>query len=286
MSAVTPVAADATDSGAHDASASAPVTAPRPLGRRLLHGLLPWASVIALLLTWYLGAVTGVLSPNVLPGPDRVLSSGWGLLQQGLLLPALGVSLGRVLLGAALGIVVGVGCGLITGFSRVGEALIDKPFQMARTIPFTALVPLFILWFGLGELPKVLLVAVGVALPLYINTFGGVRDVDRKLVEAAKVYRLTPLQIATQVLLPGALPSLLVGLRYALGLAWVAVIIAETVNSDAGIGFLLINAQQYIQTDVVMFCVTLYAVLGLITDRMVRSLERVLLAWRNSFTGL
>jgi sulfonate transport system permease protein len=144
---------------------------------------------------------------------------------------------------------------------------------------------LFILWFGLGETPKVLLIVVASAVPVYVNTFAGVRNVDRKLVEVAHLYRLGRLHTARTVLLPGALPSVLTGLRFALGNAWIAVIIAETVNSDAGIGFVLINAQQFIQTDVVVLCIAVYAVLGLLTDWLVRVLERSLLSWRSAFTG-
>jgi sulfonate transport system permease protein len=245
----------------------------------------PWLSIVVIVLVWYACAVTGVLSPNTLPGPDRILLTGWRKVVDGTLPQALLVSLGRVASGAAIGVAAGLVLGVVSGFSRIGEDVVDRPVQMVRTIPFTALVPLFILWFGLGETPKVLLIVVASAVPVYVNTFAGVRNVDRKLVEVAHLYRLGRLHTARTVLLPGALPSVLTGLRFALGNAWIAVIIAETVNSDAGIGFVLINAQQFIQTDVVVLCIAVYAVLGLLTDWLVRVLERSLLSWRSAFTG-
>jgi len=245
----------------------------------------PWLSTAVVVLVWYLCAVTGVLAPNTLPGPDRILITAWHSITDGTLGGALLVSLGRVAAGAALGVTAGLLLGVVAGFSRVGEDIVDRPMQMVRTIPFTALVPLFILWFGLGQAPKVLLIAVASAVPMYLNTFAGVRDVDRKLVEVAHLYRLGRLGTARAVLLPGALPSVLTGLRFALGNSWIAVIIAETVNSDAGIGFLLVNAQQFIATDVVVLCIAVYALLGLITDWLVRLLERSLLTWRNAYTG-
>ncbi|MFD4195710.1 ABC transporter permease [Amycolatopsis thermoflava] len=261
-------------------SAVAPARARSPWRR-----LRPWLSTVVIVLVWYLCAVTGVLSPNTLPGPDRILLTAWREIADGTLGKALLVSLGRVASGAALGVTAGLALGVLAGFSRVGEDVVDRPMQMVRTIPFTALVPLFILWFGLGQTPKVLLIAVASAVPMYLNTFAGVRDVDRKLVEVAQLYRLGRLRTARTVLLPGALPSVLTGLRFALGNSWIAVIIAETVNSDAGIGFLLVNAQQFIATDVVVLCIAVYALLGLVTDWLVRLLERSLLTWRNTFTG-
>jgi sulfonate transport system permease protein len=253
--------------------------------RAALRRMRPWLSIVVIVLVWYACAVTGVLSPNTLPGPDRILLTGWRKVVDGTLPQALLVSLGRVASGAAIGVAAGLVLGVVSGFSRIGEDVVDRPVQMVRTIPFTALVPLFILWFGLGETPKVLLIVVASAVPVYVNTFAGVRNVDRKLVEVAQLYRLGRLHTARTVLLPGALPSVLTGLRFALGNAWIAVIIAETVNSDAGIGFVLINAQQFIQTDVVVLCIAVYAVLGLLTDWLVRVLERSLLSWRSAFTG-
>ncbi|MGO4391854.1 ABC transporter permease [Variovorax sp. M-6] len=264
--------------------------AARPLvgGRRLLPefaGLRGWLSSIVLVLCWYAASSTGWLNPRALPGPDRIVLTAWGMLQDGSLPHALWVSLSRMVAGALLGIAVGLAAGIFAGFSRLGEDIVDKPMQMLRTIPFTALVPLFILWFGIDETPKVLLVALGVAVPLYVNTFGGIRNVDVKLVEVARVARMGRIAIALRVLLPAALPTLLLGLRFALGLGWIAVIIAETVGANAGIGYLLTNARQFVRTDVMLVCVAVYALLGLATDYLVRLLERALLSWRTVYAG-
>lgn len=246
----------------------------------------PWLSSAAIVVVWQLLSRTGVLDPRTLPGPLVLLRTAGAALADGSLPHALGVSLLRVLAGSAAGVSVGLLAGLLAGFSKLAEDVVDKPFQMVRTIPFTALTPLLILWFGLGEAPKIALIALATVVPVYLNTFAGVRDVDRGLVEVATVYRLSRRQTARRVLLPGALPSILVGLRFALGVAWVAVIVAETVNASAGIGFLLTNARTYARTDVVMVCIAVYAALGLLTDAAVRLLERRLLRWRVVFTGV
>ena len=184
-----------------------------------------------------------------------------------------------------MGLLLAITIGVASGFSHIGELVVDKPIQMARAIPFTALVPLFILWFGIGEESKIFLVAWAVFVPLYLNTFSGIRNVDRRLVEVARVYKLSALEISFRVLLHGALPSVLVGLRYSLGLGWAVLIVAESVNAKSGIGAMLSTARQYAQTDVVLLCISLYAVLGLLTDAFVRALEIRLLRWRSAYVA-
>lgn len=264
------------------ASPSPPAPPPRRSARERWR---PWLSTLALVLAWQVLAQLGVLDPRTLPGPLALLRTAAAMVADGSLPQALAVSLLRVLAGSAAGIAVGLAAGVLAGFSRTAEDVLDRPFQMVRTIPFTALTPLLILWFGVGETPKTVLVAVATVVPVYLNTFGGVRDVDRRLVEVARVYRLSSWQTARRVLLPGALPQVLVGLRFALGVGWVAVIIAETVNASAGLGFLLTNARTYARTDVVVVCIAVYALLGLLTDAAVRRLEGRLLRWRVAFTG-
>jgi sulfonate transport system permease protein len=244
-----------------------------------------WMSTLVLLLTWHLASTSGYLNARTLPGPLQVLETALDLTLSGALIEALAVSMARVLTGSIMGILAGLSLGLIAGFSRLGEAVVDKPLQMLRTIPFTALVPLLILWFGIDETPKVLLVALGVMVPLYVNTFRGIRNVDIKLIEVARVGRMSRLGIATRVLLPAALPIILIGLRFALGLGWIAVIVAETMGANSGIGFLLTSARQYVRTDVMLVCVSLYAILGLVTDYAVSQVEKVLLSWRVVYTG-
>lgn len=244
--------------------------------------LRPWLSVILVLALWQLADVLGWLNERVLPGPGAIWSAFLDLSLSGQLGQAILASLPRVLIGMTVGITSGIVLGLISGFWRLGEDLVDKPMQMIRAIPFTALVPLFILWFGIDEAPKIALVIVGTAVPLYINTSSGIKGVDRRLAELARLYRLSSPHIAVQVLIPAALPQILAGLRNGLGLAWVALIVAETIGANDGIGFLLLTARQYGQTDVVIVCILLYAALGVITDLIVRGLEAYLLRWRPS----
>lgn len=255
--------------------------APARFGSSLGRRLRPWLSIVVLVVGWQALASAGALDPQTLPGPATLITTGWSMLTDGSLVEALWVSLMRVVVGSLIGVAAGLVAGVAAGFSRIADDILDRPFQMVRTVPFTALTPLFILWFGLGETPKVMLVVVAVIVPVYLNTVGGVRGVDPKLLEVATVYKLSALQTARRVLLPGALGPVLTGLRFALGVAWVAVIIAESVNADSGIGYLLTNARTYSRTDVVMVCIAVYAILGLLTDACVRLLEARLLRWRH-----
>ena len=197
----------------------------------------------------------------------------------------LGVSLGRVAQGLVLGVGLGVLVGCISGMSRLGDDLVDPVVQMFRTVPFVALTSLFILWFGIGERPKYLLVALGCFFPVYLNTFNGIRNVDARLVEAAKGFGLKRLGLVREVILPGALPQALLGLRYALGISWLALVIAEQINANSGIGYLLTTAQNNLDTAGVIASIVTYAALGVITDALVRVLESRLLAWRRGYTG-
>ncbi len=165
----------------------------------------------------------------------------------------------------------------------MGENAVDPPLQMLRALPLFGLIPLFILWFGIGEIPKVALVALGVLFPLYLNTFSGIRGVDGRLAEVARVLRLSRTETVTQIVLPGALAQTLVGLRQSLGVAWLALIVAEQINADAGLGYMINNAREFLRTDVVVVGLIVYAILGLLTDAVVRLLERRALSWRQNF---
>lgn len=245
----------------------------------------PWLSCLGILLIWYGLTALELVNTRAFPGPAQIAVTAWNLTLDGTLAEAVSTSLMRVIAGASAGVALGLALGLVAGFSSLGEDLVDKPMQMLRTIPFTALVPLLILWFGIDETPKIILVALGVMVPVYINTFGGIRNVDMKLVEVARIARMNRLQIATRILLPAALPNILIGLRFALGLGWIAVIVAETVGANSGIGFLLTSARQFVRADIMLVCVCLYATLGLATDYLVRRLEHKLLVWRVAYTG-
>ena len=241
------------------------------------------ATSVAILIGWEIASKVGLIPPRILAAPSSVAGTFWSMLVSGELGANLLVSLGRVVIGLSLGIVVGTTLALIAGLSRAGEMAIDAPMQMLRTMPFLALVPLFILWFGIGETPKIALVALGATFPIYLTLFAGIRSVDKKLIEAADCFGLSHAALIRYVILPGALPSFLVGLRYALGIAWLSLVVAEQVNANAGLGYLIMNARDYMRTDIIVVCLLIYSLLGLGTDYIVRTLEKYALAWRPSF---
>ncbi|MEU0463687.1 ABC transporter permease subunit [Amycolatopsis sp. NPDC006131] len=257
-------------------------TRPRPARRRRLPDLRRWISPLALLALWQLASSTGVLSPDKLSSPWTVLQAGVETARSGELGEAFAVSIVRVGLGFAFGAGIALVLGVVAGLSRWGGVLIDPPVQMLRTLPFLGLIPLFILWFGIGEEPKIVLVALGVAFPLYLNIYSGIRNVDDHLVEATTALGYTRWERLVHVVLPSAVPQTLVGLRQALGVAWLALIVGETVNADAGLGYLINNAREFLRTDVIVVGLIVYAALGLITDALVRLIERRALRWRGN----
>ncbi|MBW4715646.1 ABC transporter permease [Saccharothrix obliqua] len=250
-----------------------------PPGRRL-PDLARWLSPLALVLLWQAASATGVLPEDKLASPATVLVTGWSLALDGQLGDALLVSSGRVAAGFLAGAAMGGVLGLVSGLSRWGERLVDPPVQMLRTLPHLGLIPLFILWFGIGEEPKLALVAAGAAFPLYLNLHAGIRQTDPALLEAARVLGCTRYERIAHVVLPAAVPQALVGLRIALGAAWLSLIVGEQVNADAGIGFLINNAREFLRTDVVVVGLLVYALLGLTTDALVRAVERRVLRWQ------
>ncbi len=247
-----------------------------------------WARILVLLgllVTWQAVTSLGLVSPRVLAAPSTVAQTGLALLASGELPRHLWVSLGRVSRGLAIGVSAGVSLALVAGLFRLGEDLLDAPIQMLRTLPVLALVPLFILWFGIGETPKIALVSLGTFFPVYLNTYAGIRAVDNKLVEAATTLGLGRLGLVAHVVLPGALPSSLVGLRHAMGVAWLVLVISEQINATAGIGYLMTNAREFLRTDIIVLGLVIYALLGLSTDLLVRFIERNVLSWRGAFAG-
>ncbi|XUL92699.1 ABC transporter permease [Streptomyces galilaeus] len=240
---------------------------------------------LVLLALWQLLSSTGVLASDVLASPGRIAHVGWHLVADGSLPSAMTTSLQRVAIGLLLGTVIGTGLALVSGLFRIGEDLVDAPVQMLRTVPFVGLIPLFIIWFGIGEAPKVAIITLGVTFPLYLNVYAGIRGVDSQLIEAGESLGLSRWGLVRHVVLPGALPNAMTGLRYSLGVAWLALVFAEQINADAGIGFLMVQARDFLQTDVIVVCLIVYAFLGLLADFVVRTLERLLLQWRPTFTG-
>ena len=250
---------------------------PRPRWATLL---LRCVGPLALVAVWWIGTATGFISEQTLAAPGRVIDTVSELWRSGELVDAVRVSLWRAMQGLVIGASIGLVLGVVAGLARLGEELIDPVMQMLRTVPFLALVPLFIVWFGINETPKVLLVATACAFPMYLNAYGGVRNVDRKLLEAARAFGVSGFRLLREIVVPAALPSILVGLRFAMGVALVALIAAETVNTSAGIGYLMLQAREFLRTDILMVCIVLYALLGLGADLLVRLLERLLMPWR------
>lgn len=252
------------------------------LRKRVQESLVPWGMPLLLVAAWQLLSSTGLLSARILPGPWNVLEAAWRLAGTGELGKGVAVSTARALAGFALGGAIGLVLGFLSGMSRLWERLFDSSIQMIRNIPHLALIPLVILWFGIEEESKLFLVVLGVFFPIYANTFHGVRSVDRKLKEMAQVYGLGPWSLFLQVVLPGALPSILVGVRYSLGFMWLTLIVAETIAADSGIGYITMNAREFMQTDVVVMGILAYALLGKLADSLAKGLEKGWLKWRTA----
>ncbi len=265
--------------------ATAPLLTPVTVRRKGPRQWLRLVSPVLLIALWQIGSSTGLISSRTLAPPSQVLASFYRLTADGALQQHLLVSLGRVAKGMAFAILIGGSLAVIAGLSRLGEYIIDAPMQMLRTLPVLALIPLFIIWFGIGELPKVALVTVAATFPIYLTLYAGIRGVDPKLVEVARVLRLSRTQLIRHIILPAALPTALVGLRYSLGISWLILVAAEQVNANSGIGYLMNDARDFMRTDVLVLGLLIYAALGLLVDALVRWLERRLLAWRPTFVG-
>ena len=251
--------------------------------KRGLYRLAPWAVPVLLIAVWQLAVEAGWLSNRILPAPSAVVTAFWSLSASGELWHHLAISSWRAGIGFAIGGSLGLLLGFITGLSRWGERLLDSSLQMLRNIPHLALIPLVILWFGIDESAKIFLVALGTLFPIYLNTYHGIRNIDRGLLEMARSYGLSGLPLFVQVVLPGALPSIMVGVRFALGFMWLTLIVAETISANAGIGYLAMNAREFLQTDIVVVAIVLYAILGKLADFSAQLLERVWLRWHPSY---
>ncbi|MFI9045462.1 ABC transporter permease [Streptomyces sp. NPDC053427] len=240
---------------------------------------------LGLLAVWQVLSASGALPPDMLASPGTIAATAGDLVADGTLPSAMLVSVQRVAVGLLLGGVAGIALALVSGLSQLGEDLVDATVQMLRSIPWVGVIPLFIIWLGIGEAPKIALIALGVAFHLYLNVYAGIRGVDAQLVEAGTSLGLSRWGLVRHVVLPGALPGAMTGLRYSLATAWLALVFGEQVNADDGLGFLMNQAREFFRTDVIVVCLVVYAALGLIADFVVRTLERLLLQWRPTFTG-
>ncbi|QYY30177.1 aliphatic sulfonate ABC transporter permease SsuC [Cupriavidus pinatubonensis] len=262
---------------------SASLTVPRREWRSVARALAPWVVPALLIIVWQAASQGGWLSTRVLPAPLAVVEAAWGLARSGELWEHVWVSTWRALVGFAIGGGLGLLLGLLTGTFRSAATLLDSTLQMVRNIPPLALIPLVILWFGIDETAKLFLVALGVFFPVYLNTFHGIRAVDPGLIEMARSYGLSGWPLYREVILPGALPNILVGVRFSLGLMWVILIVAETISAQSGIGYMTMNAREFLQTDVVLVGILLYALLGKLADVLSRGLERIWLRWHPGY---
>jgi sulfonate transport system permease protein len=265
--------------------ASLRVFAPRRAGRRPAVSRKELTRLIfpaLVLVAWQAASSAGWIDPRVLEAPLDVAAALVDLARSGVLLDSLLASLQRAVIGFVIGGGIGLLLGLIAGLSRAGERTYDALLQMLRMVPFLALIPLFVIWFGVDEKPKILLIAVACIFPVYLNTFSGVRNVDAKLVEAAQVFGMSRTAIAMRIVLPLAMPSILVGVRYAMGTALLALVAAEQVNATSGIGYLALNPRAALRTDIILGVVLVYSLLGLTIDALLRAAERLALPWHRT----
>jgi sulfonate transport system permease protein len=259
-----------------------PVKSPSRFRKIGAHAL-PWVVPVALLFAWQWASSSGLLSSRLLPSPRAVVTSFVQLTVSGELWSHVSVSTLRAFSGFAVGGGLGLVLGLLTGSLRWAETLLDTTLQMIRNIPPLALIPLVILWFGIDESAKLFLVALGVFFPVYINTFHGIQSVDRGLLEMGRTYGLSGWRLYREIILPGALSSILVGVRFSLGFMWVMLIVAETISARSGIGYMTMNAREFMQTDVMLVGILLYAVLGKLADLAAKGLERYWLRWHPAY---
>ncbi|MET0275310.1 MAG: ABC transporter permease [Acidimicrobiia bacterium] len=279
----TPVAEQPID----DATRHAPRTLVRlPTGvqdkarHRRVRGVERFIGVAVLFAIWEIAAHVGWLSPQVLAPPSKVVSVGWDLVRDGVLGPALWASLTRVLWGFAIGVPLATLLAVTAGLTRLGDDLIDRNVQMLRFVPVIGLQSVLILWLGIGETVKITLIVVGVVFPVYVNTYSAIRQLDPGYLQLAKVVGLGRAARIRRVVLPGAMPGFLVGLRMSAAVAWLVLVFAEQINATNGLGYLIIKAQTFFQSDVIIVCLLVYAVLGLLTDTLLRALERGVLRWQ------
>jgi sulfonate transport system permease protein len=251
---------------------------------RRLYGLAGLLVPIALVAVWYLLLAVGVFQPYQLPYPQAVFATLAELARSGELLGHIAITSQRVFIGFGAGAAAGILFGVIVGLYRLADDLLDPTLQGLRSIPSLAWVPLFLLWFGIGETSKVTLIALGVFFPVYLNLADCIRRVDRKLVEVGRVYGFSRFQIARRIVLPATMPGLLTGLRGGMGLGWMFVVAAELIAASQGLGFLLSEGRVMARPDIVVGAILLFAVLGKLSDLMLQIVQRRALAWQDVAT--
>ncbi|WP_189039787.1 ABC transporter permease [Streptomyces daqingensis] len=240
---------------------------------------------VVLVALWSAGSAAGLIEPRLLSPPWTVVATAGDLIADGRLQGHLAASAQRALLGLVFGTAAGLLLAVAAGLSRIGEGLIDGPVQMKRALPSLALVPLLVLWFGIGETMKVVTVALAVFVPVYIHTHNGLRTIDSRYVELSETVRLSRRRFVRHVVLPGALPGFLLGMRFAVTAAWLALVVVEQVNATSGLGYMMELARTYGQTEIIIVGLVVYGLLGLLSDGLVRYTERRVLSWRRTLAN-
>jgi sulfonate transport system permease protein len=253
------------------------------LKNRYIQSFIPWIVPITIIIFWQLLSSIGVIPTRILPAPLAVVTAAIKLAQTGELFRNIGISAVRAISGFLIGGSIGFSLGLLNGVSPIAEKLLDTSLQMLRNIPNLALIPLVILWFGIGDEARLFLVSLGVMFPIYLNTFHGIRSVDPGLIEMGKIYGLNTWGLFWRIILPGAMSSILVGVRFSLGIMWLTLIVAETIAADSGIGYMATNAREFMQTDVVVLSILIYALFGKLADIVAKALENYWLQWNPSY---
>lgn len=248
----------------------------------ILHKILPWVIPVLALIIWYILTLTPS-SKSLLPTPFEVWKAFVRLLKDGTLIENIVISSKRALLGFAVGGLIGFALGVINGQSKTAQRLLNTPIQMIRNVPHLAMMPLLLIWFGIGEQTKNVLISLGVFFPIYLNTFHGIRYIDKSLVEMGTTYGLRGFSLFANITFPGALPSIMVGVRQSLGRMWLTLIVAETVAAKSGIGYMATNAREFMLMDVVILSLIIYAILGSLSDFVAGIIEAKLLAWHSNF---
>lgn len=248
--------------------------------KRHIEGALPWLIPVAIIIIWEVIVDAGMIDTTYVPSPSAVGSQAITLWQKGTLQQNIGISLYRATIGLLIGGTIGFTLGVANGLSRISNLLFNSTVQMVRNIPHLALIPLIIIWLGIGEPAKVTLVAIGVMFPIYINTLHGIQSIDPKLIEMGRSYQLSKWQMLTKIIFPGAMPTILMGIRYALGVMWTTLIVSETISSSSGIGYMETNAQQFLDMPTIFLAIIIYAILGKVSDWIAALLESIMLDWQ------
>lgn len=251
--------------------------------RRIPYGRL--IGVALALGVWSAASSVHLLSTNTLAAPWTVANSGWDLLLHGDLLGNIGASLGRAAIGLGVGLVIGVVLAIVSGLSRVGEYVVDGPIQIMRAIPHLGLIPLLILWIGIGQEFRIVLIALGVAIHMYMQVHNALTGIDKRFVELAEVQRVGRAAFIRQVVIPGSLPGFFLGLRLCATGAWLSLVVVETVNATNGLGFLITQAETYGESNVILVCLAVYGIFGFASDAGFRFLQRKALAWQRTLAS-